>query len=275
MCSRNRTRFFKCTHISLFCINSTTWVSDIYFATNPMQDPDSWAKGTRAGSFALLCYAIVSVVAGIILPWMTESNHFKGFTVKNVYTGSIILFSVALLSTFFVETVPQATVIVAIIGIPWAVVLWIPFALVGEYISYEADKLDDAKESAAKLKNGQTKYGAANSDGTVDAAASLEANEDDDEDELDAGLLLGVHNMYIVFPQFAVAIIAAVIFRIVAAVEDPTNQPSPTPAQDSGVAWVLRFGGIMGLFAAILSRRIIEVPRKPGQSSVVVIAGGH
>jgi solute carrier family 45 protein 1/2/4 len=215
-----------------------------------MQDPDSWAKGTRAGSFALLCYAIVSVVAGIILPWMTESEHFKGVTVKNVYTGSIVLFSVALLSTFFVETVLQATIVVAIIGIPWAVVLWVPFALVGEYISYEADV-------------------------TAEVSASLEANEDDDDEELDAGLLLGVHNMYIVFPQFAVAIIAAVIFKVVSAVEDPTKPPSPTPAQDTGVAWVLRFGGIMGLFAAILSRRIIEVPRKPGQASVVVVAGGH
>jgi solute carrier family 45 protein 1/2/4 len=240
-----------------------------------MQDPDSWAKGTRAGSFALLCYAIVSVVAGIILPWMTESEHFKGVTVKNVYTGSIVLFSVALLSTFFVETVLQATIVVAIIGIPWAVVLWVPFALVGEYISYEADRLEDAKETAAKLKSGQSTYGAANTDVTAEVSASLEANEDDDDEELDAGLLLGVHNMYIVFPQFAVAIIAAVIFKVVSAVEDPTKPPSPTPAQDTGVAWVLRFGGIMGLFAAILSRRIIEVPRKPGQASVVVVAGGH
>jgi hypothetical protein len=253
---------------------STTWVSDIYFASNPMEDPDSWAKGTRAGSFALLCYAIVSVVAGIILPWLTESEHFKGFTVKNVYTGSIVLFSVALLATFFVETVIQATVIVAIIGIPWAVVLWVPFALVGEYINYESDKLEDVKETAVNLKNGPH-YGATNGE-SVDQPASLEANEDDDDDdELDAGLLLGVHNMYIVFPQFAVAIIAAIIFKIVAAVEDPNNLPNPTPTQDSGVAWVLRFGGIMGLFAAVLSRLIIEVPRRPGQSSVVIVAGGH
>ncbi|KAI8576887.1 hypothetical protein K450DRAFT_274338 [Umbelopsis ramanniana AG] len=257
-----------------FLFYSTTWVSDIYFVSNPMEDPDSWAKGTRAGSFALLCYAIVSVVAGIILPWMTESEHFKGITVKNVYTGSIVLFSVSLLLTFFVETVLQATIIVAIIGIPWAVVLWVPFALVGEYISYESDKLEEAKETAKQLKNGQSKYGATQGE-AVDGPVSLEANEDDDDDDLDAGLLLGVHNMYIVFPQFAVAIIAAVIFKIVSAVEDPTQPTNPAPAQDSGVAWVLRFGGIMGLFAAILSRRIIEVPRRPGQQAVVVVAAGH
>lgn len=253
---------------------STTWVSDIYFVSNPMEDPDSWARGTRAGSFALLCYAVVSVVAGIILPWLTETEHFKGITVKNVYTASIVLFSVSLLLTFFVETVLQATIIVAIIGIPWAVVLWVPFALVGEYISYEADKLEEAKEAATKLKNGQSKYGATQGE-AVDGPVSLEANEDDDDDDLDAGLLLGVHNMYIVFPQFAVAIIAAVIFKVVAAVEDPTKPTNPAPAQDSGVAWVLRFGGIMGLFAAILSRRIIEVPRRPGQKAVVVVAAGH
>ncbi|CAM0135369.1 unnamed protein product [Umbelopsis sp. WA50703] len=255
----------------------TTWVSDIYFASNPIDDPEKWAEGTRAGSFALLCYAIVSVVAGIILPWMTESDHFKGFSVKNVYTGSIILFSVALLSTFFVETVTQATVIVAIIGIPWCVVLWVPFALVGEYISYEADQLEDAKEAAAQTRNGHTKYGTTDTTQPDAASSSLEANEVDDDDELDAGLLLGVHNMYIVFPQFAVAIIAALIFKAVQAVQDPTLPPSPSPAptQDSGVAWVLRFGGIMGLFAAILSRRIIEVPKRPGQQRAVVVAAAH
>ncbi|CAO3676838.1 unnamed protein product [Umbelopsis ramanniana] len=257
-----------------FLFYSTTWVSDIYFVSNPMEDPDSWARGTRAGSFALLCYAVVSVVAGIILPWLTETEHFKGITVRNVYTASIVLFSVSLLLTFFVETVLQATIIVAIIGIPWAVVLWVPFALVGEYISYEADKLEEAKEAATKLKNGQSKYGATQGE-AVDGPVSLEANEDDDDDDLDAGLLLGVHNMYIVFPQFAVAIIAAVIFKVVAAVEDPTKPTNPAPAQDSGVAWVLRFGGIMGLFAAILSRRIIEVPRRPGQKAVVVVTAGH
>lgn len=220
----------------------------------------------------------MSVIAGILLPWMTESDHFKGFTVKNVYTGSIVLFSVALLSTFFVETVTQATVIVAIIGIPWCVVLWIPFALVGEYISYEADKLEDAKEAAIQARNGHTKYGTTDTTHVDAASSSLEANDiDDDDDELDAGLLLGVHNMYIVFPQFAVAIIAALIFKAVEVVQDPNLPPSPTPrpTADSGVAWVLRFGGIMGLFAAILSRRVIQVPRRPGQQSVTVVAAGH
>jgi solute carrier family 45 protein 1/2/4 len=32
------------------------------------------------------------------------------------------------------------------------------------------------------------------------------------QEDFDAGMLLGVHNMYIVFPQFAVALISLLIF---------------------------------------------------------------
>jgi solute carrier family 45 protein 1/2/4 len=32
------------------------------------------------------------------------------------------------------------------------------------------------------------------------------------QEDFDGGMLLGVHNMYIVFPQFAVALISSLIF---------------------------------------------------------------
>ncbi|KAI7883147.1 hypothetical protein K492DRAFT_126802, partial [Lichtheimia hyalospora FSU 10163] len=218
-----------------FLFYSTTWVSDIYFRTHPKQDPGSWAKGTRAGSFALLLHAIVSVLSGMLFPWlMTIKSCGNLFSTKNIYTVGNLIFALCMLSTIFVSNVWAATAIVTIVGISWSIVLWIPFALVGEYIS------------------------------TIGAIEAME------EEALDAGMVLGVHNMYIVFPQFAVAIIASLIFRVVSWVEHGQGD-KPIDGDNEGgvnVAWVLAFGGIMGLVATILSRRIIQVPNDAPRSTI-------
>ncbi|KAI8143644.1 hypothetical protein BJV82DRAFT_644546 [Fennellomyces sp. T-0311] len=276
-----------------FLFYSTTWVSDLYFATHSRETPDSWAKGTRAGSFALLLYAIVSVVSGIVLPWLVAHKPCCPalFTMKNVYTAGNLLFSLAMLSTIFVSDVATATLIVAIIGISWSVVLWIPFALVGEYImvssatpsmltpditSPAASRSiamvdDDVLSIASSLPS--PNYGALVSDIPItleDESRSIvpePETSDDYEDELDAGMVLGVHNMYIVFPQFGVAIIAAVIFRVVSWVEHGQNKDENT----ANVAWVLTFGGVMGLVATLLSRRIVEVTSAPNSRKTTLL----
>lgn len=144
----------------------------------------------------------------------------------NVYTGSQLIIAASLLSALFVRSVTTATVILAIMGIPWAIVLWIPFSLVGEYVSYE----DEQRQK--KLP-------------TTTATTS-----EQQQDDFDAGMILGVHNMYIVFPQFAVAIISAMIFA--AASEGKETG-------ESNVAIVLAFGGLMALVAAVFSRYIKRV----------------
>ena len=70
---------------------------------------------------------------------------------------------------------------------------------------------------------------------------------------------MGIHNLAIVFPQFIVsvdrlrsrsrqiALVASVIFKL--ADGDDAVQPTGDPPQAgrTGVAWVLRFGGLMAL----------------------------
>jgi solute carrier family 45, member 1/2/4 len=70
-------------------------------------------------------------------------------TLRNIWTGALLLFSVITFSTFFISTVtevfrPQycclyrysydlkATVAIALVGICWAVAIWVPFAIVME-----------------------------------------------------------------------------------------------------------------------------------------------
>ncbi|KAG0746441.1 hypothetical protein G6F57_000511 [Rhizopus arrhizus] len=221
------TQFFAWMGWFPYLFYSTQWVSDLYFASHP--DNGDWAEGTRAGSFALLCNAIVSVVAGVIIPALVMRFEKKGIwflSLLNVYTVSQLIIAASLLSALFVRSVTTATVILAIMGIPWAIVLWIPFSLVGEYVSYE----DEQRQKKLPTSTATT--------------------SEQQQDDFDAGMILGVHNMYIVFPQFAVAIISAMIFA--AASEGKETG-------ESNVAIVLAFGGLMALVAAVFSRYIKRV----------------
>jgi solute carrier family 45 protein 1/2/4 len=223
-----------------FLFYSTQWVSDIYFATHPPTTPGTpldWAQGTRAGSFALLCYSVIAVLAGIIIPALSAKfQHVKLLGLLNVYTLSHITVAIALISSLFVKTVTAATIVLAIMGIPWAIVLWIPFSLVGEYVSFE-----DEKRQQLILAG-------------PDVSSSSEERQQEVEDEFDAGMILGVHNMYIVFPQFAVAIVSSFIFAAADAIKDGDYDKSM-----SSVTPVLVFGGLMALIAAGFSRFIPRV----------------
>lgn len=233
------TQFFAWMGWFPFLFYSTQWVSDIYFATHLPQSPETpidWAQGTRAGSFALLCYSIVSVVAGLVIPAIaTRFPNIKLFSLLNIYTFSHILVGVSLMSTLFVNNVLAATFILALMGVPWAIVLWIPFSLVGEYVSYEDEKRQNSSSITAE----------------GGSSASQQDVELQPEDEFDAGMILGVHNMYIVFPQFAVAIISSFIFAATDAIKQDGSMSSVTP--------VLIFGGLMAFVAAAFSRFIVRV----------------
>lgn len=210
-------------------------MSDLYFASHPASSPgdDNWAEGTRAGSFALLCNSMVSVIAGMVIPALVMRFEKKGIwwlSLLNVYTCSQLIIAGSLLSAWFIRSVTAATIVLAIMGIPWAIVLWIPFSLVGEYVSYE----DERRKKQPSTQQHQL---------------------EDQQDEFDAGMILGVHNMYIVFPQFAVAIISSLIFAASGQVKDPNDEGR------SNVSTVLAFGGLMALIAAIISRYIVRVSK--------------
>lgn len=180
----------------------------------------------------------MSVVAGVVIPALVAryESTLPWISTTNVYTASHLIVAAALLSAWFVKSVTGATVVLATMGISWAIVLWVPFSLVGEYVSY-----DDERRQRAQLEQA-----VATAATTTSAAESQQLIENDD---FDAGMILGVHNMYIVFPQFVVAIMAAFIFAATNASGDPS----------SGVASVLAFGGIMALIASAFSRFIVRV----------------
>jgi solute carrier family 45 protein 1/2/4 len=104
---------------------------------------------------------------------------------------------------------------------------------VGEYVSYE----DERRKKGAAIE------------------ATTASAVEDQQDDFDAGMILGVHNMYIVFPQFAVALISSVIFAASGEEKDPNDEGR------SNVSSVLAFGGLMALIAAVASRYIVRIKK--------------
>lgn len=249
-----------------FLFYSTTWVAEVYARWYDPRKEDFITRATRAGSFALLCYSIVSVISGTFLPWLTKASTHSGAKtpllgalsrrpscqiilkrpdILSIYTVSHVLFALLMISSFAVGTVDGATAVIASLGVCWAVTMWVPFTLVGEFVH--------TQQHSTRPQG----YGAVQQEDSLPETSTL----DDDSETLSSGMILGVHNIYVVMPQFIVAGFSSVIFKIVENAEDdgginlPEHPGLPTSGRGA-VRWVFAFGGFMALIAAILSRRI-------------------
>ncbi|RHZ86718.1 hypothetical protein Glove_46g92 [Diversispora epigaea] len=249
-----------------FLFFSTSWITSVYARTHSTQEKDFFEVSTRYGSFALLIYSFVSVAAGIIIPHLTpKSDSSKNpFTIYNIYTASHIMFALVMLSTFFVDTVEQSIVLISSIGIPWAVAMWVPFTLVGEFVQQNESKLNNKNNNNNALAESSSSSEISSSASSSAVAVDNNNNnnkagvEGGDENEFDAGMILGVHNMYIVFPQFIISIISALIIKLVEEFTQ-TGGGIGNIGKNDAYGWVFRFGGLMSLVAAMLSRSIIDL----------------
>lgn len=67
------------------------------------------------------------------------------------------------------------------------------------------------------------------------------------------GTVLGIHNLAIVFPQFIVALVSSIIFKVVDGDDTATGD---TYLGKNGVAWALRFGGLCTLVGTLVARMV-------------------
>ena len=154
-----------------------------------------------------------------------EKLIIPGLTLRRTWIISLVMYALTLLMTFFISTPAGGTVLVGAIGIPWAVTLWAPFAL----ISAEISKRDTIRRGQHWMP-GVT---------TID---------DDCEDQ--AGIVLGLHNVAIAAPQIIATLGSSAIFRLL--------QKPRGAAGDDSVGWVLRAGAIASFVAAYFATRVGE-----------------
>jgi len=170
------------------------------------------------------------------------SLKIRGLTLRRTYVASHIAFAIATWLTFFVRTTTSATILVAFIGIPWAISNWAPFALIAAEIS-KREAIRRHQIRAPHTEDGQL----------------LASGEDPADGADQAGVVLGIHNVAIAAPQVIATLVSSLIFKFL-------QKPRGSTGDDS-VGWVLRFGGLAALVAAYLTTRIeeeqVEVDAKP------------
>ncbi len=165
------------------------------------------------------------------------SPEIKWLTLRRAWLLSHAVFALLCWSTLFIRTTTSATVLVALIGIPWAMTNWAPFALIAAEISKRA-AIREGHLRARPTRDGEL----------------LARGEDVSEGADQAGVVLGIHNVAIAAPQVIATLVSSVIFKYL-------QKPRGSVGDDS-VAWVLRFGGIAAIVACWLTRRVGEVDER-------------
>ncbi|KAG9002670.1 hypothetical protein FRB94_003705 [Tulasnella sp. JGI-2019a] len=226
------------------------------------------------------------------------------FMLRNIWTAALVLFGVIMMSTFFISTVRQATVAIALLGICWAVACWVPFAIIMQFLREMDDNAATERKQQAHAQNHGSgsnsnyrsvstqrplharvastpalAYRRPRADSTPDPNAneqtklirrhSMMVIEDLNEEDMGhvgtkpvaGGTILGIHNLAIVIPQFLVALISSLIFRLAdksSHTDLPGGPGGPTYVYygKNGVSWVLRFGGLCAFVGAAISRRV-------------------
>lgn len=199
-------------------------------------------------------------------PWLARLQ-IPGLTLRRTWLLSHILFAVCMFSTFFIYSYPAGSVVVGFVGICWAVTLWAPFAL----ISAEVSRIDVQR----RLRRQHTATTSATHPTSPGSYAPVSSEEDPvdhdnisnndleegrqkgdpDENLAQAGVVLGLHNVAVSFPQIFSSLACSAIFK---AAQKPRGEP-----WDDSVGWVLRFGGCAALVAAWLTKRLAEGSPSP------------
>ncbi|KAF7342237.1 hypothetical protein MVEN_01811700 [Mycena venus] len=178
-----------------------------------------------------------------------------------VWAGSHLLFGACMLATFAVSSVEGATWVIAITGVSWAITQWAPFALLAEAILTSEPRstanaaagvrvgvdrdADEGDSLLPRVDEEPTQGGDANADpiGPGDVDDQLDrldmrssvptsptcAVHSDGGLSAQAGVILGIHNVCIVIPQFLVTILCALAFALFDATDDASPSPPTTP----------------------------------------------
>ncbi|CAG8769120.1 2962_t:CDS:2, partial [Gigaspora rosea] len=221
-----------------FLFYTTSWVAEIYIHTIqaqqqlPFNDPiNSKLKeeAERTCPFSLLLFSIVSMTASFKLPFLVTSS----------VSNALIIFLETIFEITFVSTIFQADLVIGLCGISWAVAMWAPFSIIGEFaakqtkvggsndnsaiissttVSRNASRLDligsvhrsDDDDGAEYEELENMREVSVVDDGNMEDMQFLDHNQFDDEsiqrgrstrndlsnNSFDAGILLGINNIY-------------------------------------------------------------------------------
>ncbi|KAJ2159968.1 hypothetical protein GGF46_002632 [Coemansia sp. RSA 552] len=188
-------------------------------------------------------------------------------SLPTMWAISLGVFSLAMLSTLVTSTVAVASALLAICGMSWAVAMWIPFSMIGEAIRSTSAVSGQQRPGEMHSVPGPGDYmqlatgdipmepmanhGA--DDLEIDSPAAIEP--DSSSAEMSAGTILGVHNVFIVIPQFITAFASSLIFAVF------EHMQETEPGQAGGhharqIALVMSLGGLSAAAAVYMAWKL-------------------
>lgn len=184
------------------------------------------ADAIRYGTFANFLFSIVAFATNSLLPILLGVSIKPGlaarkptakFGISRAWTCAHIFFALAMFATMMVTSQVAATFLVASVGLSWALTHWAPFAIIGSELA--------ARQSFNTRTNGFPD----------DEMSTMGV-------EVQAGAIMGLHNVAISAPQIIAALACSAIFGL-----------AKSLGSQDGTGWVLRAGGCAALCAAYLT----------------------
>lgn len=192
--------------------------------------------GVRIGTFASLIFAIVALLANVILPLLvcsgTDASRYekqpitqnrnlsiRKLSIMQVWIASHLLFAIAMFSTIFVNSQTAGIWVIGFVGLSWALTLWAPFAIIGAEIATLREEYET--RSAAECQSGAIP-------------------------DCEVGVILSLHNIAISAPQIIAALACSGILGI-----------AQLLGSSDATGWALRSGGFVALVAAWLCKGLI------------------
>ncbi|KAM5341525.1 hypothetical protein ACJ41O_014556 [Fusarium nematophilum] len=225
-----------------FVFYSTTWVGETYFRydvpADDRQSQDTLEAIGRIGSTSLVIYSIITFAGVWVLPFLVQPSEarprrdiswtnrlpqtlsgliaqfdmFKSDIVTSWMIGHLI-FAVSMSLAPFASSFRFATLLVSICGIPSALAMWAPSALLGieiNKLSHDTDggtyhRITD--ESDIELPSlGEDTHDQLPFEGGTDANPPSTGGL--------SGIYFGIFNIYTVVPQFVGTLISTIVFSI-------------------------------------------------------------
>jgi hypothetical protein len=210
-------------------------------------------NANRRGSLALLIFASVQLTTSVLAPFLIPRGQIEDWTPSkpvpvvlhrlmkrfswspwlslcSLWVFSHVVFASCMFSTFFINTVTNATVLVGIVGISAALSQFVPFTLIGLILA-EHNTADKARAEVVPAQHIIHRY------------------------ETQTGIVMGLHNIAIAAPQLFSAFASSFIFWIL----KPSRRDGNTALGDAeNTAWVLRLGGLSALVAIYMILQMLR-----------------
>jgi solute carrier family 45 protein 1/2/4 len=208
-------------------INANIYTTRNELTSTPEEKNGLSQEAIRFGTFASFLFAIVALIANVTLPLLMRtfqkaspsSTGSSKTQIPRLWTFGHFFFFLAMLATFFVTSQAGATFVIASVGISWALTLWAPFAIIGNELAARRSLRD-----------------------TISDISSEEASPI--SRDIQAGAIMGLHNVAISAPQIIAALACSGIFGL-----------AKLMGSQNGTSWVLRAGGCAALGAAYLTSK--------------------